>query len=95
MKHFLIKILKSFIGTIVLDLFLLTFCLVMGSIFQVLHSFTWFGFQIIVLPFSILAFVISIVYFSKKEEEDVPELVEEINSEHSSRMEKYHQPENN
>ncbi|WP_088011751.1 hypothetical protein [Gottfriedia acidiceleris] len=98
MNPFLIKILKSFCGVIVIDLFLLTYCLLLGSYFHILHSFTWFGFKIIVLPFSILAFIISMVYFSKKIEiealEDSNEL-EEGEIEHSTRMEKYHQLEKN
>ncbi|MEH7350807.1 hypothetical protein [Gottfriedia acidiceleris] len=101
MKPFLIKILKSLFGVIVIDLLLLSYCLILGSYFHILHSFTWFGFKIMVLPFSLLAFIISIVYFSKKIEiealEDTDELeeieeIEEIEIEHSTRMEKYHQP---
>lgn len=98
MNPFLIKILKSFCGVIVIDLFLLTYCLLLGSYFHILHSFTWFGFKIIVLPFSILAFIISIVYFSKKIENEALEdsnVLEEDEIEHSTRMEKYHQLEKN
>ncbi|MFD4707846.1 hypothetical protein ACFWM3_23790 [Gottfriedia sp. NPDC058432] len=95
MNPLLIKIVKSFCGVIVIDLLLLTFCLLLGSYFHILHSFTWFGFKIMVLPFSLLAFIISIVYFSKKIEIEVSEEIddfEEIEIEHSTRMEKYHQP---
>jgi len=98
LNPFLIKILKSFCCVIVFDLLLLTFCLLLGSYFHILHSFTWFGFKIIVLPFSLLAFIISIVYFNKKIEIEVTEEIddlEEIEIEHSTRMEKYHQTEKN
>lgn len=98
MNPFLIKIVKSFCGVIVFDLLLLIYCLLLGSYFHILHSFTWFGFKIIVLPFSLLAFIISIVYFSKKIEIEVSEEIdelEEIEIEQSTRMEKYHQAEKN
>ncbi|MEH7610805.1 hypothetical protein [Gottfriedia acidiceleris] len=98
MNPFLIKIVKSFCGVIVIDLLLLIYCLLLGSYFHILHSFTWFGFKIIVLPFSLLAFNISIVYFSKKIEIEVSEEIdelEEIKIEQSTRMEKYHQAEKN
>ncbi|MEH7402961.1 hypothetical protein V7148_18485 [Gottfriedia acidiceleris] len=98
MNPFLIKIVKSFCGVIVIDLLLLIYCLLLGSYFHILHSFTWFGFKIIVLPFSLLAFIISIVYFSKKIEIEVSEEIdelEEIKIEQSTRMEKYHQAEKN
>ncbi|MGG0177581.1 hypothetical protein [Gottfriedia acidiceleris] len=98
MNPFLIKIVKSFCGVIVIDLLLLTYCLLLGSFFHILHSFTWFGFKIIVLPFSLLAFIISIVYFSKKIEIEVSEEIDDLEGieiEHSTRMEKYHQAEKN
>ncbi|PGM59594.1 hypothetical protein [Bacillus sp. AFS053548] len=102
MNPLLLKIVKSFCGVIVIDLLLLIYCLLLGSYFHILHSFTWFGFNIIVLPFSLLAFIISIVYFSKKIEievseeiDDLEEIEIEIEIEHSTRMEKYHQAEKN
>jgi hypothetical protein len=98
LNPFLIKILKSFCCVIVFDLLLLTFCLLLGSYFHILHSFTWFGFKIIVLPFSLFAFIFLMVYFSKKIEIEVAEEIddlEEIEIEHSTRMEKYHQAEKN
>ncbi|PGL70144.1 hypothetical protein [Bacillus sp. AFS055030] len=95
MNPFLIKIVKSFLGVIVFDLILLTYCLLLGSYFHILHSFTWFGFKIIVLPFSFLAFIISIVYFSKKINMEGNVEQEEIKMDHSTRMGKYHQLEKN
>lgn len=98
MNPFLIKIVKSFCGVVVIDLLLLIYFMLLGSYFHILHSFTWFGFKIIVLPFSLLAFIISIVYFSKKIEIEVSDEIddlEEIEIEHSTRMEKYHQAEKN
>ncbi|PGS49689.1 hypothetical protein [Bacillus sp. AFS041924] len=89
MNPFLVKILKSLIGVFVIDLLFLTYCLLLGSYFHILHSFTWYGFKIIVLPFSILAFIITLVYFSEKVEF---EEIKEIDTDLSTRMEKYHQP---
>lgn len=89
MNPFLVKILKSLIGVFVIDLLFLTYCLLLGSYFHILHSFTWYGFKMIVLPFSILAFIITLVYFSEKVEF---EEIKEIDTDLSTRMEKYHQP---
>lgn len=94
-SYIFVKSLKSLLGVFIFDLLLLTYCVLLGSYFHILHSFSWFGFKIIVLPFSILAFIISFIYLSNHTDSEVNDDRATIESEHSTRMGKFHQEENN
>ncbi|WP_088040909.1 hypothetical protein [Bacillus sp. EAC] len=86
--------LKSILGMIVFDILLVLICYALGSYFNILHSFTLFGFKIIVVPYSALAFLISYIYFFKMNRTNSDEVNEQENLEFSSRMEKFHSKEN-
>jgi ABC-type uncharacterized transport system fused permease/ATPase subunit len=94
-RNILAKLVKSLIGVIIFDIFLLLFCLILGIYFNILHSFTWFGYMIILLPYSLLAFIISFIYLSKLGNQQIDENNENADIEVSTRMEKFHNQSNN
>lgn len=83
-------LLKALLGVIVFDVVLLLIVYALGSYFNILHSFTWFGFKIIVIPFSVLAFIYTFVYLLKLDKKKIKNKTVSESEKPTNRMEKYH-----
>lgn len=86
----LISIGKALLTVIGVNILIVIVLFSLGNYFHILHSFSWFGYKIIVLPLSFFVFVLSVISQIKVKQKNVGVSNEDEEIEYKSRMEKYH-----
>jgi hypothetical protein len=87
---YLFDLLKSLLSVLIANACLIGFLFLLGRLFTILSSFIWYFYTVIILPFSLLVFLLCIVYLSKYWWNKDPNSAMTESDEKKSRMKKFH-----